>query len=357
MIENPRDRLTDARLYLICAEQLDSERVEAALRGGVDLVQIRLDDADDDNAILETAARLRPVCERHNVPLLLDDRPDLVERAQADGVHLESERFDPQSARELIGPQRILGMSAGTPELIRGAAELPLDYISVGPVFDSATKPEASAVGHGIVTFASRNTTLPVFAVGGIEPHNAGSVAAAGGQRIAVAAAIATSADAARAAEVLRSEITAPVDFIERYRARTEAQNAAARAKLEPLAPGERPWPLQLSVGLATLAAIVNLISYAAGAKIDGSRPAIATIVIFSAVMLVLAGGMWRGVPQAVLAFMAVLGIVVVLFSLFLVEASNLLGVLVPLIFISGGGFLFWKLVRVLGRLQAPTSR
>jgi hypothetical protein len=143
-------------------------------------------------------------------------------------------------------------------------------------------------------------------------------------------------------------------DFLERYRARTEAQNAAARATLEPLAPGERPWPLRVAVAVATVAGVANLVLFAAGATIDGKQPAAGPILVFSALMLACAFGMWRRVPAAVLGFMALLAIVVILFSLFLVEASNLLGFLVPPLFICGGGYLFWKLVRVLGRLQAP---
>jgi hypothetical protein len=142
--------------------------------------------------------------------------------------------------------------------------------------------------------------------------------------------------------------------FLELYRQRVEAENAAARAQLEPLAPGERPWPIRVSVVLTAVAGIANLILYAAGAKIAGKHPAPAEIFVFSGLMLWCSFGMWRLWYQAVLAFMVLLMIVIVLFSLFLVEASNLLGVLVPPVFIVGGGYLFWKLVRVLGRLQVP---
>jgi hypothetical protein len=142
--------------------------------------------------------------------------------------------------------------------------------------------------------------------------------------------------------------------FLELYRQRVEAENAAARETLEPLAPGERPWPLKVSIALTAIAGIANLVLYAAGAKIAGKHPAPEGIFVFSAIMLACSFGMWRLWYQAVLAFMALLAIVIVLFSLFLVEASNLLGVLVPPVFIGVGGYLFWKLVRVLGRLQVP---
>jgi hypothetical protein len=142
--------------------------------------------------------------------------------------------------------------------------------------------------------------------------------------------------------------------FAEHYRARSEERNAAVRAGLVPLAPGERPWPILVGVGLTAVAGIGNLILYAAGATIQGKHPAAGGIVVFSIVMLACSIGMWRLWYQAVLAFMVLLAIIVVLFSLFLVEASNLLGFLVPPIFIVGGGYLFWKLVRVLSRLQMP---
>jgi len=148
----------------------------------------------------------------------------------------------------------------------------------------------------------------------------------------------------------------APDDFIERYRARTEAQNAAARARLEPLAPGERPWPLLAAPAVAGISGVVNLVLYAAGATIAGRHPSAAPTLLFSAVTIACAVGMWRRSAQAVLVFMALLAIVIMLFSLLLVEASNLLGFLVPPLFIVGSGCLLWKLVRVLARMQAPTA-
>ncbi|HWD84857.1 MAG TPA: hypothetical protein VG321_03830 [Solirubrobacteraceae bacterium] len=138
------------------------------------------------------------------------------------------------------------------------------------------------------------------------------------------------------------------------YRARSEERNAAARAALTPLAPGERPWPLIAGVVLTALTGLGNLIAYLAGATIAGQHPAAGGIVIFTLVMLACSIGMWRLWYPAVLGFMVLLAIIVILFSLFLIEASNLLGVLVPPVFIIGGGYLFWKLVRVLSRLQLP---
>lgn len=140
---------------------------------------------------------------------------------------------------------------------------------------------------------------------------------------------------------------------MEKYTTRTERRNAVARAQLAPLEPGERPWPLLAGVVLTTVAGTVNVVLFALGTKVGG-RPPQASDLLFTAVMAICAVGMWRLWYQAVLGFMVLLALVVIYFSLLMVEASNLLGLLVPPVFIIGGGLLFWKLVRVLGRLQAP---
>ncbi len=143
-------------------------------------------------------------------------------------------------------------------------------------------------------------------------------------------------------------------EWLARYAARAEARNAEARAQLIPLQPGERPWPILASVVVCGLAGLVNFGFWVAGAKIGGKPASTTEMIVFTLITGLCSAGMWVLWFQAVLAFMALLGIVVILFSLFLVEASNVLGVVVPLLFIFGGGFLFWKLVRVLARLQMP---
>ena len=133
-----------------------------------------------------------------------------------------------------------------------------------------------------------------------------------------------------------------------------EERNAAVRAALEPLPPGERPWAITISAALAAATGLGNLIAYFAGAKIGGKHPAPGGIILFSLLMLVCAGGMWQLRYWAVLGFMGLLAIIVTLFALLLVEASNALGFIVPPIIIAICGFLFIKLVRVLSRIQMP---
>jgi len=135
---------------------------------------------------------------------------------------------------------------------------------------------------------------------------------------------------------------------------RSEARNAAVRESLEPLMPGERPLAVTVGAVLCGLSATGNLIAYIAGAKIAGKHPAAGGIMVFSLLMFACAVGLWRMWYPAVLAFMVVLAIVVALFALLWLEASNALGFIVPPLIIVGAGLEFIKLVRALSRIQMP---
>ena len=126
------------------------------------------------------------------------------------------------------------------------------------------------------------------------------------------------------------------------------------RATLTPLAPGERPWAVTLGAVVAALLGASNLIAYLAGVKIGGKHPAPGGIIVFAVLMASCSIGMWRVWYGAVLGFMALLAIIIAVFALLLVKASNLLGFLVPPVIIAVAGALFWKLVRALSRIQMP---
>jgi hypothetical protein len=136
---------------------------------------------------------------------------------------------------------------------------------------------------------------------------------------------------------------------------RSAARDEQVRAALTPYRPGERPRALLLAVAVAVVLGVVNLIAFLLGTKIQGHHPGPA-VLAFSALMALMAGGMWRARYLAVLAFEALLALIVMTFSLFLIEASNLEGLAVALAVIASGGWLFWKLVRVMGRLATPRS-
>ncbi len=152
------------------------------------------------------------------------------------------------------------------------------------------------------------------------------------------------------------NEAAAPpagADRMRRGYARSEERNAAVRATLTPLEPGERPPALRVAIAVAVALALVNLVAFILGADVPGSGSRLGGLV-FVAVMLVAAWGMWQRRYWAVLGFATLLALITVAFSLLLLIASNVLAVVVCLAFALAAGWLFWKLIRVMGRMQAP---
>lgn len=201
-----RQRLDAARLYLVC-DARDDAFVEAALRGGVDLLQLRCK-AGDDEEVLTVARRYARICARHGVLFILNDRPDLVAAAEADGVHVGQDDMAVPQARELVGPERIVGLSTHTPAQVHDAAEV--DYIGVGPVHATPTKPGRPAVGLELVRYAAAHARIPFFAIGGIDQGNVEAVIGAGASRVAVVRALTESAEPERAARALKDALPVP---------------------------------------------------------------------------------------------------------------------------------------------------
>lgn len=140
---------------------------------------------------------------------------------------------------------------------------------------------------------------------------------------------------------------------------RSEQKNAAVRAALQPYAPGERPWSIRVAVLVAVLIGAGDLVDLLLGGTLGFGRthPGKGGVILFSVLMLVCAAGMWRMKYWALLGFQAILAFVILFFSLALIRASNVAGVVIALVVICGGGFLFYKLVRVLSRVQMPTRQ
>ncbi len=197
--------LQSARLYLIC-DALPDEFLLAALRGGVDLVQLRMKLGTDEE-IVSAAQRFKRVCSRHGALLILNDRPDLVRESGADGVHVGQDDASVMSARATVGRDRIVGLSTHSPSQIDAAQDA--DYIGVGPVHQTPTKPGRPAVWLELVSYAGRRAGVPFFAIGGITADNVRSVRAAGAQRVAVVRALTEAEDPERAAARLKRELTA----------------------------------------------------------------------------------------------------------------------------------------------------
>jgi hypothetical protein len=150
-----------------------------------------------------------------------------------------------------------------------------------------------------------------------------------------------------------RSAAQAETNLQRGYR-RGEERNDAIRAALEPLAPGERPWPLRVAVGLALVIAIGNIaqVIFGSRVKFGAAHTSVVGVAAFSLIMLVCAIGMWRKRYWALLGFEALLALVIVLFCFVDVARA-----LIALVVIGAGGYLFFKLVRVLSRMQMPQPR
>ncbi len=204
-----RARLHAARLYLVTPAIIPA-RLEAALDGGVDIVQLRVKDPADDAALLREAAVVQAVCARRNVLFVLNDRPDLVGAANADGVHLGQDDMDVAQARALVGPDVLIGLSTHAPPQIDAAPRAAggVDYIGVGPVHATPTKPGCLAVGLELVAYAAACATLPWFAIGGVGALTVAAVRDAGADRVAVVRAITEAEDPAAAARALRAALS-----------------------------------------------------------------------------------------------------------------------------------------------------
>jgi thiamine-phosphate pyrophosphorylase len=200
-----RAALADARLYLVCP-LLSDATLRAALDGGVDIVQLRIKGGGDQE-VVAAAQRYARICGERGVPLILNDRPDLVARADADGVHLGQEDMPVADARTIIGEERIVGLSTHTPDQIDAAADQELDYIGVGPVHATPTKPGRPAVGVPLVEYAAAHARVPFFAIGGLDEQRLDDVLRAGARRIAVVRAITAARDPRLAARKLRDVI------------------------------------------------------------------------------------------------------------------------------------------------------
>jgi thiamine-phosphate pyrophosphorylase len=186
-----------SRLYLVTdARPLDFLR--RALAGGVDCIQLR-DKSLDDDGILRAALPFRSAASEFGVPFILNDRPDLVARVSADGVHLGQDDLG-----ERVG---ILGRSTHSPE--QALAVTDADYISVGPVWETPTKPGRPAAGLDYVEWAAEHVDRPWFAIGGINRESIGEVVQRGATRVVVVRAITHAQDPESAARELRDALEA----------------------------------------------------------------------------------------------------------------------------------------------------
>lgn len=200
-------KLADARLYVLltgsqCVAGLDWVIEQAAL-GGTDVFQLR-EKSLTDRELIARARRMREWTRKAGVLFVMNDRPDIARLVDADGVHLGQDDLPVAAARRIVGPDMLVGVSTHTIEQVRRAVTDGADYLGIGPTFPSSTKPFEAFAGLEFVREVAEETTLPAFALGGINITNVAEVVAAGATRIAVSAAVATAAEPRAAAVALR---------------------------------------------------------------------------------------------------------------------------------------------------------
>jgi len=215
-----REQIASARLYLVTDARSDGRPpgrrelrmfLDAALGGGVDVIQLR-DKRLDHGALMDAAAVFREAADAAGALFVLNDRPDLVDRCRADGVHVGQDDGSVRAARAAVGEERIVGRSTHAPDQGAAAdADHDVDYLAVGPVHATPTKPGRPAAGLGYVAWAAANVTTPWFAIGGLDAGNVAAAVACGARRIVVVRAIAEAADPAAAARALREQLEVPV--------------------------------------------------------------------------------------------------------------------------------------------------
>jgi thiamine-phosphate pyrophosphorylase len=197
--------LMAARLYLVTMPVPNIvATVEQALIGGLKLVQYRSKDADDVERWQEAQA-LRDLCRQYHALFIMNDRVDIALAVDADGVHLGQNDLPIAVARQILGKDKVVGRSTTNPTEMAKALAEGADYIGVGPVYETPTKAGKAAAGLEYVRYALTNSTVPWFAIGGVDTHNIGDVVSAGAPGVALVRAIMQAPDPSSTVQQLLS--------------------------------------------------------------------------------------------------------------------------------------------------------
>jgi len=208
----PAPRLEDARLYLMLIGSVLRERdhessLRAALDGGIDMVQLREKEMTD-REFFGLVELLRRICEEYGVICLVNDRPQIARAVDADGVHIGNDDLPPQAARRVVGPGKIVGVTAHSLEEALAGQEGGADYLGFGTMFPTSTKVGLTIRGREEYARLGDQIDLPIFAVGGINLENLSELLEIGIRRVAVASAILQADDIAAAAAEFKERLS-----------------------------------------------------------------------------------------------------------------------------------------------------
>ncbi len=206
--------MRDFRLYVIidrkvCLRRKGRDLVYAAreaIAGGADVIQLR-DKESAAGEIVETGRAIRKAVGKDNVIFIVNDRPDIALAVGADGVHLGQDDLPVMAARSILGKDKIIGLSTHSLEQAAEAQNSGADYIGVGPVFSTPTKPGYKAVGLELIKKVKNISRVPFVVIGGIDESNIDDVIAAGGSRVAVVRAVCAAEDIREAAKRLKDKL------------------------------------------------------------------------------------------------------------------------------------------------------
>ena len=183
-----------------------AEMAEAAITGGAGVVQLR-DKTAGSRELFEEARKLQEVTYHFRVPLIINDRLDVALAVQADGVHLGQEDLPLATARRVVGDRMLIGLSASTLEEGKSATQVGADYLGVGAIFSTPTKPDAKVGGLELLRSLRPLTSVPIIAIGGINLENVEEVIEAGADGVAVISALLAEADIRATAEKFLQKI------------------------------------------------------------------------------------------------------------------------------------------------------
>ncbi len=183
-------KLKNSAVYLVTSSTENLFKIiESALQGGLSLVQYRKKNIDD-IIRLEMAQKLCELCHKYDALFIVNDRADIALEVNADGVHLGQQDIPIALAKRILGPNKIIGRSTTNPQEMAKAITEGADYIGVGPVYATPTKPDKQAAGLDYVKYATEHSPIPWFAIGGIDENNLTEVMASGATQVAVVRAI-----------------------------------------------------------------------------------------------------------------------------------------------------------------------
>ncbi len=204
--------MRDFRLYVIIDKQAVKGRdlvyaAKEAMDGGADVIQLR-DKESDPADVVEAGRAMRKAIGKDKALFIINDSPDIALAVDADGVHLGQEDMPAIGARSILGRSKIIGLSTHSAEQAAAAQNSGADYIGVGPVFATPTKPGYKAVGLDLIRKVNKIRGLPFVVIGGIDESNIDEVIAAGALRIAVVRAVCGADDIRAAAKILKDRLT-----------------------------------------------------------------------------------------------------------------------------------------------------